>query len=400
VADAPQLNPALAPTLDEALLGSMLRAEPGIPELPAIHRSPREAIEDELRPALAAGQAYVLFSGGLDSSLMLAIGTALARREGFAPPIPITHRYADDPGSGEDDWQELVIGHVGAADWLRVDATGRHDLFGAAGLAVLARHGPQLPPYWWIARLPPEAGGQPIEAPPASDVHAALITGNGGDEAFPPTPWPLVDRVLGGDPRPLRHLRGLRRELQPRLARERLVEDVLADECPWVRPEHRAAVVSRRAHDIVGVSRRYDRYLDVLWRSRLTQSAVDRVAVGARESGARLVVPMQSPGVLSALAARYGCRFPASRSDAYREIAHGLLPEQLLARTTKAVASSAFLGPATTAWLRGWDGSGPDGQYVDGLVVRDALLALAEGREGGDARATVLAARARHALLS
>jgi hypothetical protein len=204
-----------------------------------------------------------------------------------------------------------------------------------------------------------------------------------------------VSRLLGGDPRALRHPVALRREIRTVRWRERYVAQILVDEMAWVRPAHRARLAEQRAREIVALRRRYARYLDGLWASRLTQGTHDRVGVAAAESGAELLSPMQAPTVLAALARRYGWVAPTSRSAAYREIAGELLPEALLQRTSKGVASSSFVGPHTRAWLEAWDGDGPDAAEVDGREVRRLLLALADGSGvGGDARVTALVARA------
>lgn len=390
----PQLDPSLAPTHDELLLGSMLRAQPGIERLPAEHRTPRAAIEDAMRPALRRGRCFVLFSGGQDSSVLLAIAAHVARTEGLAPPVPISHRYAADAGADEREWQELVVRHLGLREWVISDLTDEHDLLGPGGRSVLERHGVQLPAYWWITRLPVAAGGTPITAPPANATTATLITGQGGDEAFAASPWPRVARLLRGDPRALRHPRALRSEVRTVRWRRRHVAEFLLDDMPWVRAQHRAGLAERRAVEMVAFRRRYARYLDGLWASRMTQAVLDRVSVAARESGADLINPMQTPQVLAALAGRYGLTHPASRAAAYREIAGELLPEALLSRTSKGVASSSFVGPHTREWLESWDGEGPDAEFVDYDVVRRLMLALAAGRDGGEARVTALTARA------
>ena len=68
-------------------------------------RTPREALDDAIRPALVDGPCYVTFSGGRDSSAVLAAATALARREGHALPVPVTRVYPDLPDTDESDWQ-------------------------------------------------------------------------------------------------------------------------------------------------------------------------------------------------------------------------------------------------------------------------------------------------------
>src|SRR4051794_5992486 len=52
--------------------------------------SPQRALEEALLPALQSGRCRVTFSGGRDSSVVLAGATDVARRLGLADPVPLT----------------------------------------------------------------------------------------------------------------------------------------------------------------------------------------------------------------------------------------------------------------------------------------------------------------------
>ena len=56
--------------------------------LPAATTTPPQALEAAVRPALQRGRCFVSFSGGRDSSPVLAAAAAVARREGLAAPVP------------------------------------------------------------------------------------------------------------------------------------------------------------------------------------------------------------------------------------------------------------------------------------------------------------------------
>ncbi len=91
---------------------------------PATHRpdpDPVRALRDALRPALRQAPCVISFSGGRDSSLLLAVAVDLAAREGHAPPVAVTFRYPGDHDSDESSWQHLVVDHLRAAghrfDW-------------------------------------------------------------------------------------------------------------------------------------------------------------------------------------------------------------------------------------------------------------------------------------------
>ena len=75
--------------------------------------SPLAALEAAILPALARPPCLVSFSGGRDSSSVLAAATRAAAREGLDPPVPVTLRLRDAPMSDEAEWQELVVRDLG-----------------------------------------------------------------------------------------------------------------------------------------------------------------------------------------------------------------------------------------------------------------------------------------------
>ena len=75
--------------------------------------TPLEALERELLPALLRPPCMVSFSGGRDSSAVLAGAVNLARREGLPPPIPVTNVFPDVREADEHQWQQHVVRHLG-----------------------------------------------------------------------------------------------------------------------------------------------------------------------------------------------------------------------------------------------------------------------------------------------
>jgi asparagine synthase (glutamine-hydrolysing) len=88
--------------------------------LPPVPGSVRAAFEAALLPALRRAPCLVSFSGGRDSSAVLAVAAHVARREGLPLPIPATIHFPHAGGTQETEWQEQVIGHLGLEDWHRV----------------------------------------------------------------------------------------------------------------------------------------------------------------------------------------------------------------------------------------------------------------------------------------
>src|SRR5580700_7079125 len=75
---------------------------------PQRHASPLVALEEIVLPALLRPPCVVEFSGGRDSSLVLAVATRVATREGLPSPVAFTQHYPGLAEANEDEWQELV----------------------------------------------------------------------------------------------------------------------------------------------------------------------------------------------------------------------------------------------------------------------------------------------------
>ena len=100
---------------------------------------------------MQTGRSSVSFSGGRDSSLILALACHVARREGFEDPVAITMRHPSE-GSQETPWEELAISHLGVRDWQRVDAGDTGDLLGpdaTTALCASASSSPRTPTCTW-----------------------------------------------------------------------------------------------------------------------------------------------------------------------------------------------------------------------------------------------------------
>ena len=132
---------------------------------------PLAALAAVIEPALATSPCLVSFSGGVDSSLVLAVAVHVARRRGLPEPIPVTWRFRAAPSADESAWQEQVVAGLGLTDWERLDADGELDLTGPIAARVLARHGLRHPANAFLH--------EPLLARAAPGT---LLTGFGGDQ--------------------------------------------------------------------------------------------------------------------------------------------------------------------------------------------------------------------------
>ena len=168
--------------------GSLPPASEGAPT------EPRLTLERVIRRS-STPPCGVAFSGGRDSSAVLAVATHVARRDGLPDPVPITRVFPEAPATDETEWQELVVRHLGLRDWIRLQLTDELDLLGPLATPRLREHGVLWPPtlHGDIPLLEPVAQG------------GSLIDGEGGDEVFgvaAPASLPSPPCCEAGDPRP------------------------------------------------------------------------------------------------------------------------------------------------------------------------------------------------------
>src|SRR5918996_1040570 len=132
---------------------------------------PREILERLLVDALSRQPCHLMFSGGRDSSVVLAPAGDAARRHGLPEPVPLTARFPTHPATHETEWQEQVIRHLGVTDWVRVDVTDELDTLGPLATETIREFGV----YW-----PSSAHNMRFFARHAGG--GTLITGGGGEE--------------------------------------------------------------------------------------------------------------------------------------------------------------------------------------------------------------------------
>lgn len=338
---------------------------PGTP-LPHTTRTPRQALDDVLRPALLTGPCYVTFSGGRDSSAVLAAATDLARREGLPLPIPLTRIYPDLPDTDESSWQRLVIDHLGLTEWKQlVLRDGETELLGPSARAAVREHGVIWPPALqthgvMFSRL---GGG-------------SLLTGEGGDQVLGErrgTPFALLKRRRRPHPKVVA---AALLELLPGPVRRRTLAHHVREsvQSRWLRPAAMAVHAQRLARAEVQEPLRYDRATWFISRRRTWEVITHNQAAFAAQYGVRASNPLLDPRFLAALAragGRWGYR---GRTATMRALFSDVLPYEVLSRESKASFNAANTGSATREFARSWDGSGVDANLVDPERLRAVWL--------------------------
>lgn len=363
------LEPASGPSIGSAsgARARIGRAQPTHApggDVPQRAEAAYRALARAIRPALVRGPCLVSFSGGMDSSFVLAVAAGVARAEGVPPPVPIILRFPDAPRADETARQIAVLKALGrdgaVGDPVVLTLTDELDFVGPFARRMLDLVGPQVPAnmYSHLPLLDAAGGG-------------TLVTGFGGDQ------------LIGGHGRRPRVRARLVAALPPG------VEAVLRPpaELPWLTPAAR-----RRCRELLTARRRW-RLLPPRERlareagSRFTALAHSGLARLANCCDARIEHPLFDPRFLARLADLVDVLPPMGRTPLYRLLAGNRLPAVVTDHHPKAALTEAFQRSATHAAVASFDpGRLPTG--VLDLVDVDRLMDI--WRTSGPVRSTGL----------
>jgi asparagine synthase (glutamine-hydrolysing) len=297
----------------------------------------------------------VAFSGGRDSSLVLALAVDVARSRGLEEPAAVTVRYPHLPETDERDWQERVVAHLGVRRWETVDLADENALTGPNAREVLGVAGPYFP-YAAHTALPVArlAAG------------ATVLTGEGGDLLLSPhRAWAaanLLDRRGRAEPAAWRAAAA---GLSPGPVRASRAAAHAVALRPWLTGEGAALARRRAAADASSeplswpAATRHIAGLRALGRGLATLTAV------YARAGAGVAHPLLDGGFVTALAGAYDRRGPLSRGRVVTDLAGHLLPPDVAFRQSKSDFTRALLSPDLRALVHAWDGvSGVDRALV------------------------------------
>jgi asparagine synthase (glutamine-hydrolysing) len=318
--------------------------------------TPLEALERAIMPALLRPPCLVGFSGGRDSSTILALAVRLARRLGLELPIPATNRFPSAAQSDDVEWQERVVVHLGLTDWVRADHTSELDSVGPAARRVLRRHGLLWPfnAHFHIPLLQEAFGG-------------SFLTGLGGDEALGEPRWARAAAVLsrraGLGPRELQAVGLTASPFAARRAAPSTREPVLL---PWLKPEAQGEVwarwISETASEPLQSSGRF-----AWWRRlryvRLGIEALQRIA-------SDLLVEVRHPFADAGFAAALAAVPPDARNQGREILFQDALPGELIQRCTRSHFDHVFWSEHSRELADRWNGEGVDDELVDLEALR------------------------------
>ncbi|PZF87082.1 asparagine synthase-related protein [Micromonospora endophytica] len=308
---------------------------------------PLTALERAVLPALQRQPCAVSFSGGLDSSLVLAVAARVARRVGLPDPVPVTWRFTDAPGAEESTRQDQVIRALGLrSQWQILRAHDDLDLVGPIATRLLHRHGVLYPANLHLHL-------------PILDLAAegSLLTGFGGDQVLSGWRPPLPRRLRSGVAR-------FRRAVG--MARRQQVSTTLNWLQPPVARHLRRELHALRRSEPFRLGDRIDWHL----RRREVRISRDAFAAVAADHRVALTQPLLDAGFLQALTAHCGHRRNATRFDLLAEIARDALPTVVTAPRGKARFNEVFLREPTMRFIRQWPGTDVDPDIIDVPALR------------------------------
>jgi asparagine synthetase B (glutamine-hydrolysing) len=349
----------------EIAAGFLFGADPHAPPLPSVPpgETVQGAVERALLPALAAPPCVIAFSGGLDSSALLAVATRVARRQGLEEPIPVTMRYPGKPEAQESEWQELVIRHVGVTEWRRIDVREEIDLVGPAMASALRRHGVVYPANSHaLGHFVAIAGGR------------SYVMGFGGDDFFWPSPFSRHAQLLAAATVPTRRdLRRLAYAAAPSRARLPLVRrrHTQPFSAPWLTDEALRRATDAWQRDRADQPVRASAHVRWTWRRAAFQACLASFSLVAADTGVRIHMPLADPRVVAALAETASRRVGLTRGEAMRTVFGDVLPDALYGRTTKAYFDDVYWNRYSSRFSeRAVEELTDDDEYVDAGRLR------------------------------
>jgi hypothetical protein len=351
------------PTSLEVAWATPLGRAEGLDRLPRVPRdlsAPRRALERSILDALRHPPCVVSFSGGRDSSALLALSVHLARKHGLPEPLPVTLVIVGSAEAEESSWQHAVLQHLGITDWHRIPVTGELDIVGPVADRYLMSAGVVLPfnahfhdPMFALARA------------------GSLITGFGGDEILGSQTPGRARQVLAGRARPVpRDLLRIGLLAVPPPVRARVLQRRVDVDFEWLTGAGRAQLARTLARHQAHEPSHWGKAVRSWWRGRYRALIEQGLAVVAQAHAAQPVHPFVDPDFLAAMAAVGGATGLGSRQRVLDFLIGDLLPNEVLARTSKAVFDAAMWTSHSRRMIAEWDGSGVDVQLVDVDALR------------------------------
>ena len=365
MADRAVRDQADAPPTPFEVATGLLYGTVASPSKPNVAASPRAALDAIIRPALARSPCVIGFSGGRDSSALLAVAASLARREGWPAPIPVTLEFASE-ATAEREWQERVLGHLRLDDWVRMPVADELDLIGSVAAEGLRRHGLLYP-----------ANAHVIVPIAREGRGGSVLTGVGGDDIFGSWPWQDIASLFAGRRAPkAADIRRCAHMLSPVVLRADVLRRREPLKLPWLQSPIRGEAAARIARELSSAPRTWN--ARILWSAcwRAWRATARSLELLGADQGGIVSSPFLDPGFLATLARAGGRWGWGGRTATMHALFNDVVPEAVLSRRGKAEFSEPLFGVHTKRFAQEWAGrSGVDATLVDADVLRQVWSA-------------------------
>lgn len=314
--------------------------------------------------ALSRPPCLLSFSGGRDSSALLAVAVHVARHEGLELPIPATLVFPGSRAADEAGWQRTVLEHLRVGEQLRIEVHTELDAVGPVASAALLRHGLFWPfnAHFHLPIIERASGG-------------TVVTGFGGDEIARTSSTARAERALVGWRRP--SVSGalsvglsvspawVRRNVQRRRARRETTR------LPWLTPYGARALARAIGDDEAAIPLGWESVVRRrIWRDRYFRICRETFSVMGDYAGVSVVHPFVHERVLDALASAGRFGGLGGRSKMMATLFGDLLPEQVVRRPTKGSFTDPLWTETARRFAGEWSGKGVDESLVDPGALR------------------------------
>ncbi|MSW52653.1 MAG: hypothetical protein F2817_17415 [Actinobacteria bacterium] len=329
---------------------------------------PIQVLDTILLNALTKSPCVITFSGGRDSSLLLARAAMVAKKHGLPGPVALTHRYpAEDVDAQETVWQHRVVDHLRLLDlpveWIINDVTTEFDILGKPLTDLLTMNGRPF--------FPPASGASLFDYQFAAG--GSLVTGEFGDELFANSRSYRFRRSISE----LKYsgrtsMRRVVRPLFPSMRSIGAEEIAMLTGITWLTEDalHGLfASVKQAADDDFG------------WKSEVRRKLKTRAVQVSLETRDRIAglfdcIPVDPFLDFQFIDSWFGHidYFGISRSQSMRLLSDGMLPDSVIDRESKAFFNRSRFGEDTKSFAAKWDGAGIESPDVDVSRLRDAWM--------------------------
>ena len=330
-----------------------------------VGNDPMGVLRELARAALSTPPCVVAFSGGRDSSALLAFLLDVARRDGLPEPIAVTARWDDDEASDESAWQEEVIRTIGAEQWEILRPGNDLDLLGEEATSSLEAMGLMWPaPAYALRPLFRQAKG------------GVLLSGEGGDEAFGLYPYGRLWQSIRSHSLPRQSdVRALVLGCLPRPVRRWRWKKIRPAYQTWLSTGGFDLVSEAMADDGADDPLRWGPYQVISRRRRAMDLTLGTLESLAEIEGARYQGPFLDEGFLAALGHWGGSFGRGDRTDVMSTLFADVLPGPILSRVSKASFAGVFWGAESRRFASEWDGTGLPLEFIKPDALRAAWQA-------------------------